>query len=177
MAVDRSALVELLRQFKDSLAQAEYGLHAVQVEYRRQEAKAQAEVDKFALAVRGIEAVTDEGDDSAEEELNSPQASNPLIQQPSAKPPRGRAAVRMVLNENVGQAFTPAQLAEELVHRGWVTPDAADPAAAARSAANRLRAADKQYVFENGAYSYRPFPASPFRDSSGEIYFRDPESS
>jgi hypothetical protein len=83
---------------------------------------------------------------------------------PDPEGPRGRKAIRTLLEEHVGEWLTVKWLADELQHRGWV--ESAKPREAVRTSADRLVKTDDRV--EKGRGTYRLIPEDEYEDLPDE---------
>lgn len=77
--------------------------------------------------------------------------------------PRGKAAARAVLLLRPGVWATVKAVTQELLNRGWISPESNDPEAAARQSLYRLADDDPTIEREtmNGVLAFRYRPESP----------------
>jgi len=116
---------------------------------------AQQRLDRFDKMVHGLEAVIPA--ELLERDADGRQSvAVPDEQSGRSAGPRGKEAIRLILEETPGRQFTPKELASEVERRGWSTPGVQHPEAAARAAANRLRI-DSRFLLVDGGFVYNPF--------------------
>lgn len=133
---------------------------------KREAERAEAEVEKYRLAVNGLRAVIP--DELLAERGQS--ADEGATDEPSNQPrgPRGEAAVRALLEEHPNRGFKASELTQALIERGQIGP-VKHPESTTRQAANRLRRKDERFRFEDGKYVFRPVPPSggnPFAEAA-----------
>ena len=154
--VDQETLKRLVEQLR-----AEH--EAVRAEYM----KAQRRMSALRQAVESIEKLletfvlvdaTEEAStvEAALAELGTSSDQLNVVVDPDR--PRGAEAVRRVLVEEHGKAWTPRELAAELDRRGWA-PESKSPVDAVRTALMRAwRAPDSGITREGSKFIYRPSP-------------------
>lgn len=110
----------------------------------------EAEVNRLGSAVAALQAILtpDTPARQVKHVADTEAAAAPPLD-PEA--PRGRSAVRAILEERAGQWVTLDELERELVSRGWI--QSSRPREAARTSA--LRLAEKDQLVESGRARYR----------------------
>jgi hypothetical protein len=143
-----------LAEWRDRLAKAEQDA-ARAIEWRdavRKIVEGQEQARALLLrASRGMQALPglEETAGKAQPELE------PAVAPPNGKveSPRGRDAVRRVMQERPHDVWRLTSLVGEITRRGWIDPEARDPASAIRVAARRL--ADTGEIEKVGTGRYR----------------------
>jgi hypothetical protein len=118
---------------------------------------------------RGIESLRALLQDESDEPAATPTiVEKPVTHVPEAIPvpdpegPRGREAIRMLLEEHAGDWLTVKWLTDTMLSRGWV--ESARPREAVRTSADRLVKDDPRV--EKGRGTYRLLPTAPQEDRS-----------
>lgn len=131
---------------------------------REAEAEAQAataERDSLLKIIEGIKTwLVAVGDERVAETIDAQ-----IVQATPRKMIRGREAVRRVLREH-GRPMRQRDLVKEVVGRGWIDPEARDPAAAIRVAARRLVDDGEVEKIADGVYRWKGW--QPTLESSEE---------
>lgn len=121
----------------------------------------QLEVTKLEDAVSALRAITWAGEGTFTEDARSEaqQVTSDVVAAPtpSADGPRGREAVKAVLEENRGKWVDMDTLTDEMVSRGWV--ESSRPREAVRTSADRLVADDPLVEKGRGIYRLAPDPS------------------
>jgi hypothetical protein len=116
---------------------------------RSREAEAVADIERWEVAVRGIEeALRLQGLIDA---LESGELDERAVREKLAEKPRGSEAALAVMREK-DQLWTARQVHEELESRGWISPDVKHPRQGTEAAMNRLLKAGKIERLRRGRY-------------------------
>lgn len=123
----------------------------------------QLEVKKLEEAVYALRAITGAGEGTSTEDARgeAQRGTSDVVAapSPSADGPRGREAVKAILEENRGVWVDMDTLTDEMVSRGWV--ESSRPREAVRTSADRLVTDDS--LVEKGRGIYRLLPENVHR--------------
>lgn len=89
--------------------------------------------------------------------LDRPSTSGGIVLDGTVDPPRGRDAVRRVLQDGGPRIWRPADIVQAVIDKGWVDPAAKNPAASIRVATRRLQL-DGELEKVGSGYRLKRFP-------------------
>jgi len=152
--MDRGHLEQMLKEMLAERSEAEHRLAALQKRVDALRRAAEGIDDLLSADPEVADETPDEsGIEPATEALPSPDAPSNAPSSgssgPSAEPPRGGEAARIVLRSTPGRFFTSREVWDEEVRRGWIEPTS-EALAAVRIALKRLRERDTHVRFLDG---------------------------
>lgn len=159
-AEEREPAEEIVAPFANSLP----SLRDASGLRRRLAAELTREADSLDKVIEGVRALGWDGDDP-----EAKAAETATSQDGNADPgaPRGMEAVRRIMRE--GGVWGGRDILDELVRRGWASPNAKFPIRATEAAINRLWKLGELEKVSRGRYRYKlaPTDQSAFDDASG----------